>query len=50
MKTVKDACDLQPNALSIKLSDQIEQLGTVSVGTAGRALRYHGTYQRHGRQ
>lgn len=26
MKTVKDACDLQPNALSIKLSDQIEQL------------------------
>ncbi|MCD4671612.1 MAG: hypothetical protein K8R77_03015 [Anaerolineaceae bacterium] len=26
MKTVKDACDLQSNALSIKLSDQIEQL------------------------
>ncbi|MEJ5301143.1 MAG: anti-phage-associated DUF499 domain-containing protein [Thermodesulforhabdaceae bacterium] len=26
MKTVKDACKLQPNALSIKLSDQIEQL------------------------
>ena len=26
MKTVKDACELQPNALSIKLSDQIEQL------------------------
>ena len=26
MKTVRDACDLQPNALSIKLSDQIEQL------------------------
>jgi hypothetical protein len=25
MKTVKDACELQPNALSIKLSDQIEQ-------------------------
>ena len=26
MKTVKDACELQPNALTIKLSDQIEQL------------------------
>jgi hypothetical protein len=26
MKTVRDACVLQPNAISIKLSDQIEQL------------------------
>jgi hypothetical protein len=26
MKTVRDGCKLQPNALSIKLSDQIEQL------------------------
>jgi hypothetical protein len=26
MKTVRDACTLQSNALSIKLSDQIEQL------------------------
>ncbi|RME82365.1 MAG: DUF499 domain-containing protein [Caldilineae bacterium] len=26
MKTVKDACELQPNALSIRISDQIEQL------------------------
>jgi hypothetical protein len=26
MKTVRDACRLQPNALSIKLSDQIERL------------------------
>ena len=26
MKTVRDSCELQPNALSIKLSDQIEQL------------------------
>ena len=26
MKTVRDACQLQPNALAIKLSDQIEQL------------------------
>ena len=26
MKTVKDACTLQPNALDVRLSDQIEQL------------------------
>ena len=26
MKTVRDACELQPNALSVKLSDQVEQL------------------------
>ncbi len=26
MKTVKDACELQPNALDVRLSDQIEQL------------------------
>lgn len=25
MKTVRDACQLQPNALSIKLSDQVER-------------------------
>ena len=26
MKTVRDACELHPNALSIRLSDQLEQL------------------------
>src|ERR1700694_1576206 len=26
MKTVRDACVLQPNALSVKLSEQVEQL------------------------
>ena len=26
MKTVRDACELQPGALSVKLSDQIERL------------------------
>ena len=26
MKTVRDACHLQPNALRVKLSDQIEHL------------------------
>ena len=29
MKTVKDACELQPNALTIKLSDQIEDRKSV---------------------
>jgi hypothetical protein len=32
MKTVRDACQLQPNALSIKLSDQIEQLDELISG------------------
>ena len=27
MKTVRDACQLQPNALSIKLSDEIGKWG-----------------------
>ena len=31
MKTVRDACELQPNALSIKLSDQVEQLDELIV-------------------
>lgn len=26
LKTVRDACTLQPNALEIRVSDQIEQL------------------------
>jgi hypothetical protein len=34
MKTVRDACQLQANALSIKLSDQIEQLDEL-ITTAG---------------
>jgi hypothetical protein len=38
MKTVRDGCQLQPNALSIKLSDQIEQLDELihAEGTRGR--------------
>lgn len=35
MKTVKDACELQPNALSIKLSDQIEQLDELITAEEG---------------
>src|SRR5436190_8914754 len=34
MKTVRDACQLQPNALSIKLSDQVEQLDEL-IGAEG---------------
>jgi len=39
MKTVKDACKLQPNALSIKLSDQVEQLDDlITVEGDGKAF------------
>jgi len=39
MKTVRDACTLQPNALSIKLSDQIEQLDElITAERDGRAF------------
>jgi hypothetical protein len=39
MKTVRDACRLQSNALSIKLSDQIEQLeGLIANEGDGRAF------------
>ena len=34
MKTVRDVCELQPNALSIKLSDQVEQLDDL-IGSEG---------------
>lgn len=34
MKTVRDVCALQPNALSIKLSDQVEQLDEL-IGNEG---------------
>jgi hypothetical protein len=34
MKTVRDACQVDTNALSIKLSDQIEQLDQL-IGTEG---------------
>ena len=34
MNTVRDVCELQPNALSIKLSDQVEQLDQL-IGSEG---------------
>src|ERR1700693_355035 len=39
MKTVRDACQLQANALSIKLSDQIEQLDEL-ITTAGDGTEF----------
>lgn len=39
METIREACQLQPNALSIKLSDQIEQLDK---------LRTQGVFKRVG--
>ena len=41
MKTVRDACELQPNALSIKLSDQIEQLDEL-IHTEGDGSAFFG--------
>ncbi|MDS4051046.1 anti-phage-associated DUF499 domain-containing protein, partial [Accumulibacter sp.] len=37
MKTVRDACQLQPTALAIKLSDQIEQLDELIAGEGNGA-------------
>lgn len=39
MKTVRDACHLQENALSIKLSDQIEQLDEL-INVAGDGTQF----------
>src|SRR5512137_2706653 len=39
MKTVRDACILQPNALSIKLSDQIERLDEL-IATEGEGTAF----------
>jgi len=39
MKTVRDACALQPNAISIKLSDQVEQLDEL-IGEEGDGARF----------
>src|SRR6516225_3904456 len=39
MKTVRDACQVEPSALSIKLSDQIEQLDEL-ITTEGDGSRF----------
>lgn len=50
MKTVRDACKLQDNALSIKLSDQIEQLDELIHAEAGGTAFFEKTYITQGMQ
>jgi predicted AAA+ superfamily ATPase len=44
MKTVRDACQLQDNALSIKLSDQIEQLDELIISEGNGAAFFEKTF------
>ena len=50
MKTVRDACQLQPNALSIKLSDQIEQLDELITFEGNGAAFFEKTFITQGMQ
>ena len=50
MKTVRDACALQANALSIKLSDQIEQLDELIATEADGAAFFEKTHITQGMQ
>lgn len=50
MKTVRDACQLQPNALSIKLSDQIEQLDELIATEGDGAAFFEKTHITQGMQ
>jgi len=50
MKTVRDACQLQPNALSIKLSDQIEQLDELISAEGNGAAFFEKTHITQGMQ
>jgi hypothetical protein len=50
MKTVRDACTLQPNALSIKLSDQIEQLDELIHAEGDGTAFFEKTHITHGMQ
>ncbi|MDO8673826.1 MAG: hypothetical protein Q7O66_20645, partial [Dehalococcoidia bacterium] len=50
MKTVRDACVLQPNALSIKLSDQIEQLDEIISAEQDGAAFFEKTHFTQGMQ
>jgi hypothetical protein len=44
MKTVRDACELQPNSLAIKISDQIEQLDELIAGEGNGIAFFERTY------
>ena len=50
MQTVRDACQLQTNALSIKLSDQIEQLDELITAEGDGAQFFEKTYITQGMQ
>src|SRR5438046_7953509 len=50
MQTVRDACQLQPNALSIKLSDQIEQLDELITAEGDGTQFFEKTYITQGMQ
>ena len=50
MKTVRDACKLQPNALAIKLSDQIEQLDELIHAEGDGAAFFEKTFITQGMQ
>jgi hypothetical protein len=50
MRTVRDACQLQPNALSIKLSDQIEQLDELITAEGDGGQFFEKTYITQGMQ
>src|SRR3954466_3181497 len=50
MKTVRDGCELQPNALSIKLSDQVEQLDELITAEGNGAAFFEKTHITNGMQ
>src|SRR6266446_638569 len=50
MKTVRDACQLQQNALSIKLSDQVEQLDELITDEGNGAAFFEKTHITQGMQ
>lgn len=50
MKTVRDACILQDNALSIRLSDQVEQLDELITAEGGGEAFFEKTHITHGMQ
>src|SRR5688572_26103936 len=50
MRTVRDACQVQPNALSIKLSDQIEQLDELITAEGDGRAFFDKTFITHGMQ
>jgi hypothetical protein len=50
MKTVRDTCQLPPNALSVKLSDQIEQLDELISAQGNGAVFFDRTFITRGMQ